>query len=395
MRNFASLRLCVYFRSCKPSDMRNIAFLTLFVCVLIISCKSTKKLFEEGQYDRATYSALDDLKKKPDNATAASILPQAYNEAVSRYENEIAAAKNGTQNASKLDVVYRSYAALQKLYNAVAATPAARGMVSARNYSSELSEAAEAAADYRYSKGMDFLQRGDRNSAKKAYEQFRATETYVQGYKDVEERKQQAYDLALVNVVVNKFDQRFGGYYNINASYFQDDVVNNLNSIGNSYYYKFYGTNDPRSGQVRVDQFMEINVYDIRFGQLASNSYSYNVSKDITVQDEKDPKVKKTTTVTATVNVTRRIIDSRAMMDYRINDEISHRMLAYDRVGAQYTWEKLTGSYTGDSRALSDKDWAIVRGAYNNPPAYEELYRELTRRMMTEFSNRMRTIYGK
>jgi hypothetical protein len=374
--------------------MRKIALFLVVALMLFAACKSTKKLFDAGQYDRAIYSALDDLRKKPDNATAASILPQAYNEAVLKYEDEIAAAKNGTQNVQKMDIIYRSYAALQRMYSSIGGTPAARGLVSPRNYSTELSDAAETAAEYRYGKGMELLDRHDRNNAKKAYQEFRAVESYVKGYKDVEERLQEAYDLALVNVVVNKFEQRFG-FYNINGNYFQDDIVNTLNNIGGSYYYKFYGTNDPRSNQVRVDQFMEINVYDIRFGQVASNSYSYNVSKDISVQDDKDPKAKKTVTVTATVNVTRRIIDSRAMMDYRINDEISHRMLSYDRIGAQYTWEKLTGSYTGDSRALSDKDWAIIRGTYSNPPAYDELYRELTRRMMNEFNNRMRNIYGR
>jgi len=374
--------------------MKKITCLPVVALLLFAACKSTQKLFDEGKYDRALYSALDDLKKKPDNTTAASILPQAYNEAVQQYENAIAAAKTGAPNIQKLDAVYRSYAALQKMYTSIGGTPAARGLVSARNYNTELNDAAEAAAEFRYSKGMEYLQHGDRNNAKKAYEQFRAVDAYVKGYKDVEEKRQEAYDLALVNVVVNKFEQRFG-YYNINGNYFQDDIVNTLNNIGGSYYYKFYGTNDPRSGQVPVDQFMEINVYDIRFGQVAANSYSYTVSKDISVQDDKDPKVKKTVTVTATVNVTRRIIDSRAMMDYRISDEISHRVLAYDRIGAQYTWEKLTGTYSGDSRALGDKDWAIVRGAYNNPPAYDELYRELTRRMMNEFNNRMRNIYGR
>jgi hypothetical protein len=374
--------------------MRNPLSLAVAALLLLAACKSTKKLFDQGQYDRAVYSALDDLKKKPDNATATAILPQAYNEAVSRYENSIAAANTGTQNAQKLDQVYGSYAALQKLYNAIANTPAARRIVNARNYTTELSDAAENAAAYRYDKGMDQLQRGDRASAKKAYEHFNVAESYVPGYKDVEERKQQAYDMAIINVVVNKFDQRFG-FYNINGNYFQDDIVNTLSNIGNNYFYRFYGTNDARAREIRVDQFMEINVNDIQFGQVASNSYSYNVSKDISVQDDKDPKAKKTITVTATVNVTRRIVDSRAMMDYRISDEITHRMIAYDRVGAQYTWEKLTGSYTGDQRALGDKDWAIVRGAYNNPPNYDDLYRELTRRMMSEFNTRMRTIYGR
>ncbi len=374
--------------------MKNPSILLLLLFTVTLACKSTKKLFEDGQYDKAFYSALDDLKKKPDNATAASILPQAYNEASTKYINSIEAAKTGSVTLQKLDVIYRNYSALQRMYDAVAATPASFPHINATNYNTELSEAAENAAAFRYARATDFLNRGDRISAQRAFEEFKAVESYVPGYRDAESLKAQAYDMAIVNVVVDKFDQRYG-QYNINGAYFQNDITYTLNNIGGPHYYKFYGINDSRSREVRVDQYMDINVYDVWFGQLFSNNYSYTVSKEVTEKDDKDPKVTKKVTVTATVRVTRRIIDSRAMMDYRITDAISRRMIAFDRVSSQYTWEKLTGNYTGDSRALSDKDWAIVRGSFNNQPSYDELYKELTRSMMSQFNDRMRNIYGR
>ncbi len=375
--------------------MRNLLLLLLAAGITLAACKSTKKLFDEGHYIRALYSALDDLRKKPDNPTAASILPQAYNEAVDNYQNSISAARTGSPTPEKLDLIYNDYLGLQKMYDAIAATPAARGLVTATNYSTDLANAAENAAAFRYAQGDDLLQRGDRISARRAYENFVIAERYVPGYQQVEEKKQQAYNLAIINVVVSKFDQRFGSYNSINGSYFQNDIVNTLNNIGNGHYYIFYNPTEAQVRDVRVDQYMDIDVHDIWFGQLASNSYSYDVSKDISVEDDKDPKVKKTITVTATVYVTRRVVDSRAMMEYRITDQASRQMIAYDLVPAQYTWEKLTGNYKGDSRALADKDWAIIRGAYNNQPAYDDLYRELTRRMMNDFNYRMRTIYGR
>jgi len=365
----------------------------LAVIIIFAACKSTKKLFDEGQYDRALYSALDDLRKKPDNATAASILPQAYNEAVIKYEGSINAANTGSKNAQKLDIIYRDYVALQKMYTAIAATPAAFGHVNATNYASDVSTAADNAAEFSYSRGMDLLQHGDRISAQKAYENFKQVSRYVPGYKDADDRKAEAYELAIINIIVDKFDQRFNNY-SVNANYFQNDIVNSLNNIGNSHYYKFYNTSEPRAREVRADQYMDINVYDIWFGQMGASRNSYTVSKDITEKDDKDDKKTKTTTVTAIVNVTRRVIDSRASMDYRITDAVERRMVGSDRVVAQYTWEKLTGSYTGDQRALSDKDWAIIRGVYNNQPSYDELYRELTRQLMNQFDSRMRSIYG-
>ncbi len=364
------------------------------VLIIFAACKSTKKLFDEGQYDKALYSALDDLRKKPDNAVAASILPQAYNEAVIKYESSINAANTGTVNAQKLDIIYRDYIALQKMYTAIAATPAAFGHVTANNYAADVSTAADNAAEFSYNRGMDLLQRGDRLSAQKAYESFKQVVYYVPGYKDVEDRKNDAYSLAVVNIIVDKFDQRFDNY-SVNGNYFQNDIVHTLNNIGSSHYYRFYGNSEPRAREVRVDQYMDINVYDIWFGQMGSSRDSYTVSKEITEKDDKDDKKSRTYTVTATVNVVRRVIDSRASMDYRITDAASRRMVGSDRITSRYTWEKQTGSYTGDQRALTDRDWAIIRGVYNNQPSYDELYRELTRQLMSQFDSRMRSIYGR
>src|SRR5947208_1254394 len=105
--------------------MKFITSLLLAGVLLLAACKSTTKLFEDGQYDKAVYSALDDLRKKPENTTAAAILPQAYKEAVTLYQGSINAARTGAGSIQKLDIIYRDYLGLQKMYDAIAATPAA------------------------------------------------------------------------------------------------------------------------------------------------------------------------------------------------------------------------------------------------------------------------------
>ncbi len=220
----------------------------LAAIITFAACKSTQKLFEEGQYDKALYSALDDLRKKPDNATAASILPQAYNEAVNKYESSTLCGRYRHTECQKLDIIYKDYVALQKMYAAIAATPAAFNYVNAKNYGSYVSAAADNAAEYRYNRAMDLLQRGDRISAQKAYENFKQVSYYVPGYKDVDDRKADAYDLAITNIIVDKFDQRFNNYQ-VNGNYFQNDIVYSLNNIGNSHYYKFYAL--PNQGPVK------------------------------------------------------------------------------------------------------------------------------------------------
>jgi len=194
--------------------------------------------------------------------------------------------------------------------------------------------------------------------------------------------------------VINNIRQQYGPY-SINGSFLDNDIQTSLNNIGRNYFYQFYQLFDAQSRQIRVDQFMDIMMYDISFGRLALNSYSYEVSKTVKepAANPKDAPVP--VTVKATIKVTRRIMDSRAAMDCRITGAENRRILFSERFLRNYTWENLTGSYTGDSRALADKDRAIINGVYDNPPDYNDLYRELTRQIMQDFNNRMRQLYGR
>jgi len=372
--------------------MKNI-FRLLLLVVLLSSCISTQKLFDKGEYDKAFYAAVGDLKKNPSDAGATKILPDAYKEAAAKYEQEITIAKNRSdKKADKLDQIYNGYQSLQKMYDAVASAGIQVNAFKPKDYSTELDQAASNAASARYNRGITLLQRNDRMSARKAYDNLKIADNYIPGYKDVITKKQEAYDAAITNVVVNKMDQRFG-YYTINGNFFERDILWNLNTIGNTHYYQFYDINDGRSKDVRVDQFIDMNMYDIWFSNLATNNYSYAVSQKIPVKSDKMAGSNSVITVSATIQATRRIINSRAVMDYRITDAVSQKIISTDRIPAQYTWQSLTGKYTGDSRALSEKDWAIVRGGFNNKPGYDELYQELTRQIMTQFNFNMRTIY--
>jgi len=394
MTEYVIRGLFINFDASKPASMRPFFALTvLFICLAFFSCKSTTKLFEEGKYERAFYSAADDLKKNASNSSARQVLPDAYEQASNQLLNNISVSRSGSQTGEKIDRIFNSYNSLQKMYNTVNASTVLRGLVEAVDYSNDLSNAAEQGAAFHYDHGLSLLDQRDKKSAQKAYQEFKITDSYLPGYKDVSQLKMEAYDAAITNVVVNNMQQQFGGY-SINGAFLENDILNSLSSIGRNYYYIFYRLNDAQFKQVRVDQFMDLMMYDIWFGNLATNTYSYDVSKTIK-EPATDTKEAKTITVTATVRVTRRIIDSRAAMDCRISDAQSHRIIFTERFPARYTWENLTGTYTGDSRALSDKDRAIVNGAFSNLPDYNDLYRELTRQVMNNFNTRMRQLYGR
>lgn len=359
-----------------------------FICINI-SCKSTEKFLNKGQYDKAFYSAISQLKKDPNHSEASSLLPEAYHQYQALVLREMSGARGKEET---LEQAYLGYLELQKMYEAISNTPAAQQVVRPLDYTDELNKAADNAAEFFYTQGDMLMALTDKRSAQKAYTSFTRADYYIRGYKDVQSRIREAEDLATTNIIVNTIDQRFG-FYNINGGFFENDLFWQLqNSAGRNSFYKFYNYNTARNQ--RADQYMDIAMYDIWISPVYSNNYSYDVSKNISVPDETDPDKTKTITVSATVTVKRSIIDSRAVMDCRITDVADRRMLLTDRFGAQYSWENKTGTYQGDSRALSDSDWAIVRGAYNNPPSQDELYRELTKQLLNDFSNRMRQFFN-
>lgn len=372
--------------------MKSLSKLLLFI-LLLSACASPQKLYDKGEYSKAFYAAISDLKKNPSDANALKILPDAYREASAKYEQDILAMKAGKgRKSEQLAGIYNGYLSLQKMYDVLENTKLKIESFSPRNYAPELNRAALTAAEAHYNRGIALLQRNDRVNARKAYYNLNLADTYVPGYKDVIEKKQFAHEAATTNVLVTKFDQRFG-YYNINGSFFERDILWNLNNIGNSNYYEFYGLNDRDPGSRRIDQYMELSMYDIWFSSPVNNNYSYTVSKQIPVKSDKMAGSVSSITVTATIQATRRIVNSRAVMDYRITDAFTRKIIASDRIPAQYTWESITGKYTGDSRALGDKERAIINGTYNKQPDYNDLYRELTRQIMSRFDFRMRDIY--
>ncbi|MFT3824903.1 MAG: hypothetical protein QM731_13355 [Chitinophagaceae bacterium] len=368
-----------------------ISYSWLLLTILLVACRSAQKLYEKGLYDKAFFSALDYLKKNPTNADAIKILPNAYQQAVNQYKMAIASAgsakSNGKEKESeRLAQVYNSYLSMQEMYNAYNEASPGIPSFAPVSYSQQLDSVSEAAADFHYNRGNTIMARNHtEKNAQKAYLHYKKADEYVHGYRDVLERMKEAYDLAFTDVVVRTFDQKFGRY-NINGTFFENDILWNLNNLARDSYYRFYSSSDAAAQGVNASQLMDLAIYDIWFGKLFSNNYSYKVSKEVAVG-------KTTETVTATVFVTRRVIEARALMDCNIVKPGSNQSIYSNRFPARYTWENLTGKYTGDARALGDRDLAVIRGVFNNPPSYDQLYRELTRQIMNDFTFQMRSIY--
>src|SRR5262245_27175571 len=145
--------------------MRKIYTLIGFISIvlLIAGCKTAAKLYDKGNYDEAVELAVKKIQKKPDDAEMRSLLQSAYDSAVNDHETKIRQLSDNT-NELKWEWIYNEYSSLQRLYEAVYRSPEAMTIVRPINYSSYLNTYADKAADVRYQRGLQWMDKGDKQS---------------------------------------------------------------------------------------------------------------------------------------------------------------------------------------------------------------------------------------
>src|SRR6185369_13082243 len=150
------------------------------------------------------------LQKDPDDPKLLDIIRSSYSYAVNDHESQI---QNDASNNNELkyEYMYNEYVSLQKMYDAIYKVPSVYEIVKPVDYSSYVVTYSEKAADVRYDRGMAFMQRYDKQSYKNAYHEFQAALSFKPNDRDAMQKRDEAYDYAVTNVIVLPMQQN-GGY---------------------------------------------------------------------------------------------------------------------------------------------------------------------------------------
>lgn len=369
-----------------------LTLLTALLGVVLITSCSTSKLAQSSKQDKDLFGAIQAIEKS-NNAEATKDLPSLYQEAVQRHENKIAEYKNST-DPERWQNIIAELEALQKIYAAINASPASAKLVTPQNYSGAITDARKNGAEEYYDMGIEFLQSDSRDDARKAYKAFQAVNRIYPNYKDATSLLKKAEEKGILHIVINPVESRgyMYGRMSFTADNFQRNLVRDLGGdFGNNYSgAKFYTDWDARSKKVQPDWVVDLVWSNMYISPINSNSTSRNVSKQIeTGKDANGKPIYQT--VTATLYVTRKNIDARGEMEYRIQDVQERENIEWNRIPAYLNYNVEYATYTGDSRALSGYDLTLVnnsRFAYVDESAivdelYERVYSQLRSRLET------------
>lgn len=363
----------------------------LLLATLLTACGSNKNYLERSDENKALLDAIKKLNKNTTDEQASIAVPILYSSILKKHQEKIN-SYSASKDINRWDKIIGEYNHLQDAYNSIINSTAAFKLITPENFSTQLLEAKQNAATDYYEIAEDYLTKKGRENAKRAYNNFKKADKYIPGYKDVQSKINEAYENAIVDVVINPvqddryfFNSGWGNSgYDYSNEYFQRTLVRDLaynnNSSNNTYAARFYSDWEARRENIEPDWTIDLRLRNMNLPQ--PTTYNERRERSAQVQNGTDTSGKPIyKPVFATLNITRMSFTAHADMDVLIKDLETPKTISRKSFREDYRWQAEKATYTGDSRALSSADWEIINNNNFYQPRREDILNELYKKI--------------
>lgn len=370
------------------------------ILALLASCKSTKKAYEKGDYEKAVLNSIDRLRSSPNNKKARETLELAYPALVDFMEEKVADAKRSA-DPFKWESIVTVYEFLNRVNREIKRSPAALKVIpNPTNYQGALTEAERNAAEARYISGNQLLldaRDGDKEAAKQAFTHFERALEYRNNFKDARELSQIARELATTYVKVEPIPMHSQALA-ITSEFFENQMLEFFQQRNRSPFVAFYSAKENWQPEQGPDHIMRMIFDDFVVGQAYVKETVRERRKDSIVISEvriNDSTVKDVYgTVEAEVHQFRKEISSAGLLDFRIIDARTGGIVTQKKFPGTFIWVDKWGFYQGDKRALEDEDVEYCRKRRQvADPSPQTLFIEFTKPIFDQVTRFTRNFY--
>jgi hypothetical protein len=365
--------------------LKKSVLLSLLIFQILTCCTSGRRAFENGDYERASYLAIDRLRRNPDHKKSRVTLEKAYSLFIKKTETDIRNTQNDV-NPLKWDNVVGAYQRVHNLFDQIKACPAALEVV--RNpvrYDADLQEARKRASEAHYELGLTELAIGTREKAKSAYYQFKQAQEYFPNLKSdyiarLNEAKQKAtisvalfflptsantnlQRYSLIDVItrndLNQFVQELDKRDFLHATLIAEpSLTEDANDLVKLAYTQF-NTDQPQFKET-VEQ------------RLDSVRIEKQINGQTFVSYEK---------VWAEVAIREKTLRATSSLEVIITDTDGGQILFNQSTPAEYIWShKWAILRNGDKRALTQEQQRWLEVGEQMTPSYQMLFEELQKK---------------
>jgi len=368
------------------------------ICLLLLSCSSGKKAFERGDYFNATLQAVNRLRSNPNSEKALQAVKDSYPMSLTWFQGKIDYALS-TNSPFKYSEVVDYYEKMNRLSDEISRCPAALNIFPKVNYfTSELEQTRKLAAEEQYQAGLVNEKINTRLAWKDAYFNFKQVDRFAPGYKDVKSRMDEAKYNATIKVIVEKIPVPRA--YQLTSDFFLQQIIENLMRYRPNEFVEYYSPESADKSKIRnPDQLLKMSFDDFVIGQVYDKESVHEVRRDSvevgTVTLANGNKMKAYNTVRAKLTVYHRELISNGILDVTIIDLLQNNVISQRKFPGQFVWSVEWGSFNGDERALSDKQFAICKRKPSPPPGPQDLFIEFTKPIFNQVTPFLKSFYQK
>ncbi len=367
----------------------NKCFYILTLVFWFSSCSTIKNSFNATAEDKALLNAIKKFDKNPADTSLGSALTDLYKDAAQVHLDNIEVYTT-TTNVDKWDKIIKEYLTLQHLSQVIKTSDAASNFLKVPSYDAELEVAKEKAASDYYDLGVEYLKASDKDAAHNAYYSFKKATEYVPAFKDARKLMDKSYPAGVLNVVVNPVTDnssfygslglnRFGNSFN--NDYLQRNLVRDL---GGSYTKnapaRFYTDQEGRRTNINPDLFVDLTWINFDVPRPYTSKYSRNVSRQIEKGRDTSGHINYET-VSATLFITKKYFTASGDLESRITDAATRNVINTKRYSAQFNWQQEYATFTGDRRAITGNDFAMLSNTNFIVPDRDDVLNELYKKI--------------
>jgi len=376
--------------------MKQLNYLFMLVIIVVLSnCSSGKKTLEQGNYYQSSIQAVERLRRNPSHNKSREVLANSYPLAVQYYTDRIYNI-NHSNDPFKNGNIIEQYEMLNALYEQIMRSPGALSVIPNPNkYYDEIRQITETAAEERYQAATMALALGTRESAKEAYYHLIKADSYVPDYRDVNEKMEEALDIATLKVIVDQIPVPTVNFQ-LSVGFFQDQVDEFLFHYNQNPFVRFYSTKDTwleNPDQIMIlmfDQFTVGNTNNLQKTHIAEND-SVEVGT-VTMEDgSKKPVIG---TVKAEYTEYIREIISNGLLSMKILEAGTERIILHEKFPGEFVWVSRWASFNGDERALTDEEFRLTKLKPLNPPPPQDLFIEFTKPIYNQITSTVTRYYS-
>jgi len=362
---------------------------TFFISLFLLSaCGSAKKAVEQGDYDKAITDLSLDLKKNPDNEGKALLLQEAYNNATARdLERVKVLEQQASTDATKWFDIYNIYDRM--LIREIQVLPLLPLYAEGRELEFNVPNVDGAAEDAQakasralYDRATVLYNRGDKQSAREAYQLYDQLVEFNFDYLDARDQRDFAKMRGSTNVFVNMNNQTGRSL----PETFEDDL---LTFREGSFTDPWILYHTKRNAGVNYEYEVDLDISELIVGRDSEQQRQFREQNRVIVgyKEGRDSEGN-TVRIPQYATVYADILETLQSKPIRVAGTATYKdatgkVLATLPVEREEAWQNSFAQFRGDERALSQETIAKIQNGRQQFPTDAQLY-ELSGKLLNQ-----------